>query len=449
MAYRHFRLSVVAQVMLILLVCVAAAYLIVATSYYATTLLVVVVLGLQVAALLHYVQRTNRDLGRFLLMIEHSDFSQTFGVEQAKGSFRDLAAAFERVLQRFRETRAAKEEQASYLNTLVQHVPIAVIGVERSGNVDLFNNAARRLFGVAELRNLRDLAAFGPDFANAILSLVPGRQELLKVTRKNELLQLNVSATELRMRGRDLVIVTLQDIRRELEARELTAWQNLIRVLTHEIMNSVTPISSLAATAGELLTDAQASSAPGAADAAVRDAKDAVDTIAQRGTGLIHFVESYRRLTHLPKPTLHSFSVTELFSRIRQLMARELVARSIELSLSVDPAAAELIGDSELIEQAVINLVKNAIDAVNDVSSPKITMSAHIDPSGRPTIAVADNGQGMDEAVRENIFVPFYTTKREGTGIGLSVVQQIMRSHQGSVEVASAPRQGTEIRLAF
>jgi len=246
MAYRHFRLSVVIQVTLILLVCVVAANLIVATSYYATIVLVVIVLGVQVASLLRYVQRTNRDLGRFLLMIEHSDFSQTFSAEQAAGSFRELAHAFERVLQRFRETRTAKEEQASYLNTLVQHVPIAVIAVDRSGHVDLFNNAARRLFGVAELRNLHDLEAFGPDFANEILSLAPGQQELLKVTRNNELLQLNVSATELRMRGRDLAIVSLQDIRRELEARELTAWQNLIRVLTHEIMNSVTPISSLA-----------------------------------------------------------------------------------------------------------------------------------------------------------------------------------------------------------
>jgi nitrogen fixation/metabolism regulation signal transduction histidine kinase len=449
MAYRHFRLSVVVQVALIALVCVVAAYLIVATSYYATIALVVIVLSVQVASLLHYVQRTNRDLGRFLLMVEHSDFSQTFSAEQTTGSFRELASAFERVLQRFRETRTAKEEQASYLNTLVQHVPIAVIAADRSGHVDLFNNAARRLFGVAELRNLHDLETFGPDFANEILSLAPGQQQLLKVTRNNELLQLNASATELRMRGRDLTIVTLQDIRRELEARELTAWQNLIRVLTHEIMNSVTPISSLAVTAGELLADAQASSAPSAAEAAVRDAKDAVDTIAQRGTGLVHFVESYRRLTHLPKPTLRSFSVAELFSHIRQLMARELQTRSIELSQSVDREVAQLTGDSELIEQAVINLVKNAIDAVSDAASPEIGMSAYIDPAGRPTIAVADNGQGMDEAVRENIFVPFYTTKREGTGVGLSVVQQIMRSHQGSVEVASAPGEGTEIRLVF
>jgi nitrogen fixation/metabolism regulation signal transduction histidine kinase len=302
---------------------------------------------------------------------------------------------------------------------------------------------------VAELGNLHDLETFGPDFAGDILHLEVGRPELMKVMRANELLQLNVSATELRMRGRDLEIVTLQDIRRELEARELTAWQNLIRVLTHEIMNSVTPISSLAATAGELLTDAQASGAAGPAADAVRDAKDAVDTIGQRGTGLIHFVESYRRLTHLPKPTIRTFSVTELFSRIRQLMAHDLEARSIALEQSLDRGVADLTADPELIEQAIINLVRHAIDAVTAVKSPQITMSAHVDASGRPTIAVTDNGHGMDENVRENIFVPFYTTKRDGTGVGLSVVQQIMRSHQGSVEVVSAVGQGTEIRLAF
>jgi nitrogen fixation/metabolism regulation signal transduction histidine kinase len=258
----------------------------------------------------------------------------------------------------------------------------------------------------------------------------------MKVMRNNEQLQLNVSATELRMRGQDLKIVTLQDIRRELEARELTAWQNLIRVLTHEIMNSVTPISSLATTAGELLSDARGA---GAAESAISDAQDALDTIAQRGTGLLHFVESYRRLTHLPKPTLRTFSVAELFSRIRQLMRGDLDQRSIELTQTISDEVVELSGDSELIEQAIINLVRNAIDAVGDVQSPEIRISARVDSSGRPTIAVADNGHGMDDEVRESIFVPFFTTKRDGTGVGLSVVQQIMRSHQGSVEVASTP----------
>jgi nitrogen fixation/metabolism regulation signal transduction histidine kinase len=446
MAYRHFRLSVIAQVALILLVCIAAAYLVAVTSYFATIALVLIVLGVQVAVLLNYVQRTNRDLGRFLLTIQHSDFSQSFSAGGSGVPFAELGDAFEGVLQRFRETRSAKEEQASYLNTLVQHVPIAVLAVDAAGRVDLFNHAARRLFGVNELRNLHDFTGFGADFPSNVASLEAGQQVLMKVMRNNEQLQLNVSATELRMRGQDLKIVTLQDIRRELEARELTAWQNLIRVLTHEIMNSVTPISSLATTAGELLSDARGA---GAAESAISDAQDALDTIAQRGTGLLHFVESYRRLTHLPKPTLRTFSVAELFSRIRQLMRGDLDQRSIELTQTISDEVVELSGDSELIEQAIINLVRNAIDAVGDVQSPEIRISARVDSSGRPTIAVADNGHGMDDEVRESIFVPFFTTKRDGTGVGLSVVQQIMRSHQGSVEVASTPGEGTEIRLAF
>jgi nitrogen fixation/metabolism regulation signal transduction histidine kinase len=189
------------------------------------------------------------DLGRFLLTIQHSDFSQSFSAGGSGVPFAELGDAFEGVLQRFRETRSAKEEQASYLNTLVQHVPIAVLAVDAAGRVDLFNHAARRLFGVNELRNLHDFTGFGADFPSNVASLEAGQLVLMKVMRNNEQLQLNVSATELRMRGQDLKIVTLQDIRRELEARELTAWQNLIRVLTHEIMNSVTPISSLATTA--------------------------------------------------------------------------------------------------------------------------------------------------------------------------------------------------------
>jgi nitrogen fixation/metabolism regulation signal transduction histidine kinase len=446
MAYKHFRFKVVSQVMLIVATCIATAYLVVTTSYYATIAILLIVLGAQTATLLKYVQKTNRDLSRFFLTIEHSDFSQTFSAERVSAPFSRLADAFERVLQRFREARSAREEQSGYLNTLVQHVPVAVIAVDETGRIDLFNHAARRLFGVNELRNLHDLVGFGSTFSRDILALEAGQQSLIKVTHKNALLQLNVSATSLRMRGRDLRIITLQDIRRELEARELVAWQNLIRVLTHEIMNSVTPISSLATTAGELLDDVRAGVA---ADSALRDAQDAVETIEQRSTGLLHFVENYRRLTHLPKPAMREFSVRKLFSRIKQLMASDLDIKSIVLTQAIASETPEFWGDPELLEQAIINLVKNAAHAVADVESPKIDMSAHIDSSGRPAIVISDNGHGMDEAVRENIFVPFFTTKREGTGVGLSIVQQIMRSHQGSIEVVSSPGEGTRIRLAF
>jgi signal transduction histidine kinase len=176
---------------------------------------------------------------------------------------------------------------------------------------------------------------------------------------------------------------------------------------------------------------------------------DALDTIAQRGNGLLHFVESYRKLTRLPSPRVQTFAVGELFSRVQQLMARELAQRSIVLTQSVAARAASLTADGVLVEQAVINLVRNAIDAISTAQAGTIVLAAELDAAGRQILSVTDNGQGMDEHTLENIFVPFYTTKREGSGIGLSVVQQIMRSHHGSVAVASSPGQGSCVRLIF
>jgi signal transduction histidine kinase len=232
----------------------------------------------------------------------------------------------------------------------------------------------------------------------------------------------------------------------ELEAREVEAWQNLIRVLTHEIMNSATPISSLAATAAELRAEARKH--PGETSA-IDDAHDAVETIATRSSGLVHFVDNYRRLTRLPKPSPRRCAAAELLDRAAQLMQPELAARGIALARSVTPRNLEINADPELLEQVLINLLRNAMDALGGTARPEIRLAAEIDNAGHAVIAVHDNGQGMDEQVRQNIFVPFFTTKRDGTGIGLSLVRQIMRAHHGSVGVVSAPGEGTAVHLRF
>jgi nitrogen fixation/metabolism regulation signal transduction histidine kinase len=319
MGYRHFRLTVAAHVLLICASSITIARVATTTSYYATLLLLAALLIGQVVALARYVERTNRELGRFLSAIRHADFSQSFSMDRPSGSFAELGAAFEDILQRFRNARTQKEEQASYLDTLMQHIPIAVIAFDSAGRVDLFNNAARRLLRVASLRNISDYTGFGETFPGHLRQLAPGRSQLVEVSRDDLPLKLNVAATELRMSGRILKIVTLQDIRRELEARELATWQDLIRVLTHEIMNSVTPISSLATTAAGLLNEVAREHDHGV-DTALADARDAVDTIATRSAGLLRFAQSYRRLTRVPAPVLRTFPVRDLFSRIRQLI---------------------------------------------------------------------------------------------------------------------------------
>ena len=426
--------------------CLGIAYVSVTTAYYATMLLLLVTLAIQVTVLVRYVQRTNRELARFMLAIRHADFAQSFVVDRSSKSFAELAAAFEEILQRFRAARTAKEEQAAYLDTFVQHVPVAVIALDEAGNVDQFNHAARRLFGAGTPRALQEFRGFGPEFPDKILALEPGRPQLLKVSREGSLLQLNVLATELKIGGRTHKIVTLQDIHGELEAREVEAWQNLIRVLTHEIMNSATPISSLATTAAELLAEAR--TRPDHASA-IDDAHDAVETIAKRSTGLVSFVDNYRRLTRVPAPSLRSFPAAELLARVAQLMHPELERRGIAVAQSVLPRNLEITADPDLLEQALINLLRNAIDAVAEADAPQVRLTAEIDSAGHAVLAVHDNGQGMDEQVRQNIFVPFFTTKKHGTGVGLSLVRQIMRSHHGSVGVQSAPGEGTAVRLRF
>jgi two-component system, NtrC family, nitrogen regulation sensor histidine kinase NtrY len=446
MGYKRFETSVNVQVAAILVACCVIAYLAAATTYYATMLLLIGVLALQVAGLLHYVRRTNRELARFMLAIWHEDFSQTFATDAASGTFAELSAAFEEIMRRFRAARTAKEEQASYLDTLVQHVPVAVVVLDETGRIDLFNHAARRLLGLASLRYVDDLDRVGPGLGERVLALEPGGAELIKLARENALLQLNVLATELKIGGRIYKIVSLQDIHGELEARELEAWQNLIRVLTHEIMNSATPISSLAATVTELLGDARDGRE---SDRAIEDARDAVETIAQRSAGLVHFVETYRRLTRLPKPSWREVRLSDLFGRVAALMTPELERRDIALVQRITPGHLRITADPDLLEQALINLIRNSIDALDGAKGPRIELVAELDAAGRAVIAVEDNGHGMEPQVRDNIFVPFFTTKRDGTGVGLSLVRQIVHSHRGHVGVRSTPGEGTAVRLSF
>lgn len=446
MEFRRFELSVTLQVALILALCGLIAYLAAVLGYYASAAVMTVILAVQVFGLLRYVEKTNRELSRFMSAIRHQDLSATFSSEPRSGSFGELSAAFEEILQRLRQSRTAKEEQANYLNTLVQHVPVAVLAVDEAGRIDLINSAARRLLGSAASGRVHDYASLGADFPQQLMKLQTGERQLIKAVRDSTPLQLNVLATELRIGGRDLRIISLQDIHGELESREIEAWQNLIRVLTHEIMNSVTPISSLAATASELLADARE---PEKTRAAIHDVEDAIDTIAKRSAGLMHFVESYRRLTRVPKPVSRSLQVSDLFRRVGQLMEPELERRGISLQQSIEPPTLKVNADTDLLEQALINLIRNSIDALAEASEPHVRLKAELDTSGRTLITVEDNGSGMPDDVRENIFVPFYTTKRTGSGVGLSLVRQIMRAHGGNVGVRTAVGSGTAIRLSF
>ena len=448
MVYKRFRLHCITRVLLLGATIYLFIYLLIHTTYYATVLVVGVITCYQIYALIHYVDRTNRDLARFLESIQYSDFSQTFTAAGLGSSFDVLKSSFNRVLDDFRRARAEKEEHYRYLQTVVQHVGIGLISFQRNGDIELMNTAARRLLKITyPLSNIKSLERFNKPLVDTLFRLKPGERRSIRVQNNDEIMQLVIYATEFKLREQVLVLVSIQNIQSELEEKEMEAWQNLIRVLTHEIMNSVTPIASLASTAKDLLSDGQGSRTT--TDETISDVRDAVGTIQKRSQGLIHFVDTYRKLTRIPKPEFQIIPVVELFERIGQLMQGEMDNKGIGFQMNIDPKSLELTADSELIEQVVINLLLNAIEAVQDQTDPRVELTSGMDDRGRCFIQVSDNGPGILEEVQEKIFIPFFTTKPEGSGIGLSFSRQVMRLHKGTISVQSKPNFKTVFALRF
>jgi nitrogen fixation/metabolism regulation signal transduction histidine kinase len=450
MAFSSFRVQVVLQITLILAIGTLLAHLVFTTENYNSMMLVAVALVIAIVALIRHVESVTRKVTRFLLAMRHSDYSQAFTAVEKGRVFTDLAAAMDDVIARLRAARSESEEQAIFLRTLVQHVPVALVGLRHDGEITLFNNAARRLLAVSNPRAIHTCDRLGDSFIEAVMQIQPGEQSISRVTRDGEALQLNLSATLLRRSTDEEKLVCIQDISAELEARELEAFQNLMRVLTHEVMNSITPITSLAESAR--LEVAALKRDLGDRDEVAEmltDMRDVIDTIGRRGTGLMRFVNSYREMTRIPEPEIEICAVEELFARIDQLMRPDATERGVALHCEVEPRTLEINADVELMEQALINLLRNALDATEGHDQAAVWTRAAVGRSGQVVLSVHDNGSGLTEEARNNLFVPFFTTKRQGTGVGMSIVRQIIRLHRGTIGVESAPGEGTTISLRF
>ena len=447
MAYKHFRLICVLRVALLCVTTCLFFYCLFFSAYYATLAIIGACVVYQTWALIHYVERTQRDLTRFLQAIRYEDFSQSFTGAGLGSAYNNLKDAFNEVLEAFRKTRAEREENFQYLQTIVQHVGIGLICYTPEGRIELMNTAAQRLLHKPHMRDVRELETVSKAFSETLLKLRSGDKALVKVQDEDELLQIIVYATELRMRGESFILASVQNIQTELEEQEMEAWQKLIRVLTHEIMNSITPISSLASTVRGLLPDsAHASSLD---SDTLPDVHTALETIQSRSEGLLHFVEAYRQLTHISRPDFQIFQISELFARVVFLMQGECDKNDIALHTAIDPRTLELTADPDLIEQVLINLMRNAVEALTGRSNARMDLSAKLDGRGRVVIRVQDNGPGILEDVQERIFIPFFTTKRDGSGIGLALSRQIMRVHRGTISVQSKPEEETVFTLRF
>lgn len=451
MVYRKFRFNCIIRVILLGLSCLGFFFILFKTELYAALLIIGLFIIYQIYSLIHYVEKTNRDLTRFFTSIRYSDFSQTFKDDGLGTSFEALRKAFAEVMNAFRKTRAEKEEHYRYLQTVVQHVGIGLIAFQPNGDVELINTAAKRLLRVPSLKNIQSLESFSKLLVETLQSIKPRERALIKVEGNDELLHLALYAAGFKLRGQNFLLVSIQNIHSELEEKEIEAWQKLIRVLTHEIMNSITPIASLASTINELIRESWKfrKSDEKIETESLTDIHDAAQTIQKRSQGLLHFVDAYRNLTLIQKPSFQIFQVKELFTRVEKLMQANIKKTAISFGQKIEPKSLELAADPELIEQVLINLLLNALHALKGQKNARIDLNAKLDGRGRIVIQVKDNGPGITEENLEKIFIPFFSTREGGSGIGLSLSRQIMRLHHGSIGVHSDPGVETIFTLRF
>lgn len=397
--------------------------------------------------LYHYTTGTNRKLTRFLESVRYSDFAVAFRTDSRLGpTFRYLNDQFNEVLGAFRQARAENEASLHYVNTIVQHVSVGLLTFDAAGQVELINQTALRLLGIYRLRTLNELRGSHPELAELLRSTT--RSSAPVVYEPGNGNELSVRCTSVRLRGRLVTVASLQNIRTELQQRELEAWQNLTKVLRHEIMNSITPIVSLAGTMREIVEVdlIGESESNDTLSSSFDDLRDALTTIEQRGEGIMRFVDAYRHFTSIPQPVFSDVSVESLLRHVVQLVQSDAHKQSIRITTSSPNLTIR--ADAGQIEMVLINLLKNAVESLENTPDPTIRLEATAD-GPNVVIRVSDNGPGIEPEALEQIFIPFFTTKKTGSGIGLSLSRQIMQLHGGQLTAESQPGQGSTFRLIF
>jgi len=390
-----------------------------------------------------FIQRTNVELARFIESVRFGDLGQGFAQRWAGSGFGELGEALDRGIRALREERHALSDSSRFYEAVMDDAPTALLIVSADGKVDLANKAARRLLVRHTGVRIEDFADYGDAFTRALSDGPVGEPRLVPLMTEGVPQTAMVSAAIVHRLGGLVRVVAVQPIQSELNAIEIAAQSDLIRVLTHEIMNSITPVTSLAHSAAALIAEVDKE---GNVD--VQDARAAVETLARRADGVMHFVESYRQISRAPEVRRRSFPVADWAAEIAALFRASESADGVELEMKVKPRTLVIDADPDLLAQVLINLLKNGAEAARAHSeAPRLCFSMAGTRSGRVQIEITDNGAGVPESLRQDIFLPFFTTKAKGTGVGLSLARQIVLAHRGSIVVDEADGGGASFRI--
>jgi len=447
---KEFRWNVIFRVVLITALACLLAYVLTNRSWFFTPLVIGILLAITIWSLIYYIEKTNKDLTYFILSIKQSGFTTSFPPGKKGKTFRRLSEAFNDVIEEFRKINLQRETHYQYLQTLAENIQAGILSFDRQGKIELANPAALQLLGVMRIGNINELSRINSELLGAILDLKPRQRQLLRTIVGEREVHLSIQVKELVMNELPFKIVLIQDLNRELEEQEVDAWQKLIRVLTHEIMNSVTPIVSLTEAVNTMLTKQDGERR----DLAELDHEDREDlysglqTIEKRSKGLLRFVNAYKDFTKVPELIIGKVDIMALNRRVVNLFSSALGNHEILIEQSGSEKQIMAMADAEWLEQVLINIFKNAIDATEGQDQPKIHILVS-QQHHQTTIKISDNGVGMDRATLDKAFIPFFTTKKKGSGIGLSLSRQILKLHRGTLNITSEAGKGTTVQLEW
>lgn len=446
----NWRSPILPRIALLAISILAFAFLFFISREWLVGIIMLAVCLYQIKLLVELIDRSAPDVTSFTDSVQFDDLSYSFKTNSKDPLIQRLNNKLNDIVTRLRSSRSERDSEFLFFKNIISHVAIGLVVFGEDGKIEIFNSAARKLLKINRPTHVKDLNEVSPQLVNVFLKLKTGGRELVRLKLNEDLIQLSVYAIELTLKNENVKLISIQNIQSELEEKEMEAWQNLVRVLTHEIMNSVTPISSLAGIIEQELKPTTLDGGQPPSKEQLQDIHLSLQTISKRSEGLIHFVKEFRNLTNIPQPRPVTIIVAELLEEMAVLHKTELTRKNIQLITSVYPEDLTISADKNMIDQVLINLIKNAIQAFEEQPADKrIELRGSVSDKSRPVISVKDNGQGIDPEALEKIFIPFFTTKKSGSGIGLSLSRQIMRKHHGTLSVKSHPGKGTEFLLRF
>lgn len=446
MGYKNYKIRLLIKVALLFVVLAAAAWFLISKNYLYMGLAAPLLI-FQMYDIYRMLKKAQDEVKEFVESVHYRDFSRYFNVKQAPAELQPLRQGFNEINTTFKVISREKEMQYQYLQKILELVDTGILSYEtESGELNWMNDTFKKMMDIPYLKTIHSLEKRDEELYKAILSIRPKENKVVTLLKDNRQIKILLAATVFQTDDKLNKLIAFQNINEALDETEARAWQKLLSVMTHEIMNSVAPISSLA---GTLKNRLHQTTAFAGGDAGDRDDLElGLETIKRRSEGLLKFAETYRNLNKITTPNLKKVFVRDLFENLHTLMQPTLEQKNIELEVILKDPGLTAEVDVNLIEQVLINLVVNALDAVKEKTHPRIVLSAG-NENNKLQIKVADNGAGISEELLDKIFIPFFSTKKSGSGIGLSLCKQIMLLHKGNIQVHSKENEGSAFVLQF